>query len=1415
MRALRSNLAVALLILPLAAGLFLWAGSAHRPSEENGFRRNSVEIKALAQSTGLRIQEISGALPPAPVGPVSLPALPPLPRPIPGGTRALLRPQSLPAGAPEPVGRSFTSMAVTEEDVLRDLGGVYAYSGLSYTATLDRGWVLFERPIGFEDIGRPMLAYQLTGVTAGGLTIGRNTGVTPEAHPEDRTVSYSYGGVTERYRLDRDAVEQDFVVRELPPGGTSLRVTGAVSTNLTAPPNGTIGSTLAFLHEGKPVLTLSRAVAVDATGRRLDLELAYSNGQISIEVPAAWVSQAALPITIDPVIGTPMVEATGLQSTSNIDLAYNSTRNTWLVVWDSFVNSAVGTGIFGQILDAAGNKVGGVLSLGLPSSMNQTGPAVSYAPAVDRWLVAWQNLPVGSTQETQSVVEGTVLNGDGTLFHGPFTLDSRQFQYQRPCLAFDGTQWHVSYWASSVPGGTGTITVNGTFVSTAGVPTKTADILNPGAAHVWLESSAFANGRYVFLWGQGASPSGVLEARTMDTSGTLAAPVLISDTGGSVFSGEIAPGPANTLLLMWTNAGVITDGSLNIVTPLFGIPGGSWASAAYSTTSGEWFAASCSGMSVLGCPVLTSGPLAPETLGTTTVGSPQLTRVGWNQASNEMLVIYSMFPQAGSVQQLMAVRYQFGAIPPPSVPTGLTATGGDSQISLTWTASAGALGYVVMRSTASGGPFTDPVGYPSTNSFVDTSANNGTTYFYQVASFNLNGVSANSGTVQATPSGPSSIPALLVVGNTTLGSGDAAIQTKLRNQGYAVVVKGDSASATSDATGKALVVISSTVTPGNVNTKFTNVAVPVLNCAPGLMNPLGMTGSISGTNFGSLAGQTQVAMVAANASHPMAAGLTGTVTVLSLANTFTFGQPNANATAIASLTSDSTKKVIWVYEAGTAMPGLSAPARRVGFFLNATTAANLNTAGGELFDAAVRYGVGAPSAIDTVIAQGTNGKITISWDAGGGAVAYNVYRSLTPPAPGQLGTLIASNLSVNSYVDSGLTNGQKYYYTVVPINAGGFGAPAFSGAVQAVQASTVVGILGPAYIRRTPPTPLTTEYCTGEYQSVLLYTDANGVANLILPGNMRNYDTTVVPAWSWLQNPKGIGAITVPAQIYLMDIASTKNQGDGVVATQFHPSKTLYPGAPIGKANFTIKSRTKTTLNVWVKFPGNQPGRTARVGIDAKGVKYDPYEVDNTGALTNNAVTARGLIATQVQKWLRVYWAQALVDFYVEADQTTPSNQMVAGFDGSGNFNSGANEVASDDFIKLENDPKIHDSGGINVWLMKALLNKNMGEAIQGRTTCIVTDGVMDDGSASLVASHEIGHCLGLDDAENIKIDGPLNNTFVQEGLAGAQLRLLMLHKGCSQSPAGGWLTISEVERARQTALNKNYPAFGGTEPGP
>lgn len=203
--------------------------------------------------------------------------------------------------------------------------------------------------------------------------------------------------------------------------------------------------------------------------------------------------------------------------------------------------------------------------------------------------------------------------------------------------------------------------------------------------------------------------------------------------------------------------------------------------------------------------------------------------------------------------------------------------------------------------------------------------------------------------------------ALLVVGSATLNTGDAAVSTRLQNLGFTVTVKvagstNNTSVKATDADGKTLVVISSTVVPANVTNKLRNIPVPVINWEFDILDDMGMTGLVSGTDFGT-SPTTQTQLNISDPAHQMAAGLSGTQTVVTTATTFTWGKPNTNAARVAALTNDATRFAIFGYDAGTTMPGLEAPARRGALFLTDTTAANFNppATGGLLFDAAVKW----------------------------------------------------------------------------------------------------------------------------------------------------------------------------------------------------------------------------------------------------------------------------------------------------------------------------------------------------------------------------------------------------------------------------------------------------------------------------
>jgi hypothetical protein len=175
---------------------------------------------------------------------------------------------------------------------------------------------------------------------------------------------------------------------------------------------------------------------------------------------------------------------------------------------------------------------------------------------------------------------------------------------------------------------------------------------------------------------------------------------------------------------------------------------------------------------------------------------------------------------------------------------------------------------------------------------------------------------------------------LLVVGDSELKASEALIRASIEKFGYSVEVITDESVQTSDGYNKRLIVISSSVQSGLINTKFTHSTSPIVTWESHLYDDLKMTGSSSGVDYGTSLGD-EIAILDPN--HEVAAGLSGIVSVSSTNEGFSWGRPGASAWKIASLSNDHSKITLFKYEKNSHMVGLTAPARRVALFLTDNT----------------------------------------------------------------------------------------------------------------------------------------------------------------------------------------------------------------------------------------------------------------------------------------------------------------------------------------------------------------------------------------------------------------------------------------------------------------------------------------------
>jgi hypothetical protein len=105
------------------------------------------------------------------------------------------------------------------------------------------------------------------------------------------------GTVTEVVETGLDRLEQSFVFASLPERG-AVAVELRVDTALAASP---VEGGVRFANEHGHV-DYTKAVAVDAAGRSVPLAIEWTGSGVRIEIPAAFVAEAALPLVLDPVL---------------------------------------------------------------------------------------------------------------------------------------------------------------------------------------------------------------------------------------------------------------------------------------------------------------------------------------------------------------------------------------------------------------------------------------------------------------------------------------------------------------------------------------------------------------------------------------------------------------------------------------------------------------------------------------------------------------------------------------------------------------------------------------------------------------------------------------------------------------------------------------------------------------------------------------------------------------------------------------------------------------------------------------------------------------------------------------------------------------------------------------------------------
>lgn len=362
-----------------------------------------------------------------------------------------------------------------------------------------------------------------------------------------------------------------------------------------------------------------------------------------------------------------------------------------------------------------------------------------------------------------------------------------------------------------------------------------------------------------------------------------------------------------------------------------------------------------------------------------------------------------------------------GAGTGPAAPTGMTVTAGNGETTISWSAVVGATSYNIYRSTTQG-VLGAKVGASATTSYVDTTAVNGVTYYYQVTADTATGEGpASAQSPGVTPAVPVAAPPAPTGVSVTAGNAQVTVTwTAVAGASSYSVYRSTSAASQGSKIG-------STSTPQYVDNAVNNgttyfYVVTADNTAG--------EGAASATSSGVTPAVPVAAPVAPAGLNAVAGNGQVTISWTAVAGAASYNVYRSTSAGPlgAKVGSSSTT----TYDDATAANGTTYYYTVTG--VNATGEGPASAQSAAATPTAPIVRPPAPSGV-AAVRDLARASVTLSWSAVAGASSYNVYRSTTQ---GTQGARIGAS-ATPGYADTATVNGTVCFYSITAVNSVGEG----------------------------------------------------------------------------------------------------------------------------------------------------------------------------------------------------------------------------------------------------------------------------------------------------------------------------------------------------------------------------------------